>query len=80
MATKIDPRLIKHCEVADLCGVDAKTLRKWVDAGDFPRPHSTFQTTWLYDRPLINHWLETGQWLDRAKFRPKRAVKSRQGA
>lgn len=76
MATraKTDRQLINHRSVAKACDIDTETLRAWVAKGEFPRPHSTIQSTWLYDKAIIDHWLETGRWPEGAKFRTRRAA------
>ena len=72
---KAAPEFWKHAKVAELFGITPRTLRAWVLAGDFPQPHMMVRQTWFYDATIINHWRQTGQWPDRAKFRPKPRTK-----
>ena len=67
---KTDKQLINHRTVAKVLDITTETLRGWVAKGDFPRPHSIVQATWLYDKAIIDHWLDTGRWPPNASFRP----------
>ena len=69
---KVDKQLINHRTVAKACDVDTGTLRDWVARGEFPEPHCVIQSTWLYDKALIDHFLETGRWPSTAKFKVRR--------
>jgi predicted DNA-binding transcriptional regulator AlpA len=65
----ITPRLMPHKRVAALCGITTDTLRTWVAKGNFPEPHSTIGKTLLYKTDLIEHWLQTGEWLPSATWK-----------
>jgi hypothetical protein len=68
-------QLVSHRTVAKVCDIDTETLRDWVASGDFPQPHSVIRATWMYDKAIIDHWLETGAWPKEAKFRNRREVR-----
>jgi predicted DNA-binding transcriptional regulator AlpA len=61
-------RLLTHRSVAAMFDIDTSTVRKWVVAGMFPRPHSIIGRTWFYDAAVIDHYLKTGGWPDGVHF------------
>lgn len=67
--TKAKPRLMPHKQVAELCGITTEALRDWVAKGNFPEPHAIIGQTWLYKADLIEHWIETAEWLPTAVWK-----------
>jgi hypothetical protein len=62
------PELVTHREVARLFAVTPAGLRKWVDRGEFPAPHSIIACTWYYRADQVAHRLKTGKWPASVKF------------
>lgn len=60
--------LVNHRRVAEWWDVHPKTLRRWVEKGEFPLPHSEQGTYLLFDRAIIDHRLRTGLWPAGTKF------------
>lgn len=56
------PALMTHRELARRVGVSSTLLRRWVDRGVYPRPHSVVEQTWFYRVADVDHYLATGSW------------------
>jgi hypothetical protein len=70
LRTKPTTKLLTHRTVARMVDIDTETLREWVAVGEWPEPHAIVRQTWFYKSNLIDHFLETGEWLPEAKFKP----------
>jgi hypothetical protein len=62
------PRLMTHREVAQHFRVSSAGLRRWVEKGQFPLPHSRIAQTLYYREATISHRLLTGDWPDGVEF------------
>lgn len=70
-------KLLKHTRVAAMFDMAPKTLRRRVERGLFPEPHSEQRTrpdsdaglVLLYDEQVIRERMETGLWPAGTKFR-----------
>ena len=60
--------LINHRKLAKLCDVTTKTLRAYVERGQFPMPHSIVEPLWFYRLDVVEHFLQTGNWPDGLRF------------
>jgi hypothetical protein len=67
---KATPDLLTIRTVARRADLDTETIRKWVAAGEFPEPRAIIKNTWFFDARVILHWLDTGLWLESARFKP----------
>lgn len=57
-------QLLKARDVAELLGVDIKTVRRHTRAGHYPFARnlgSPQRPTWRYDRRSLDRWLDTRQ-------------------
>jgi hypothetical protein len=63
------PRLMTHREVAEHFRVTAACIKRWVEKGDFPEPHSIIVQTWFYREDTIAHRLKTGEWPKGTEFK-----------
>lgn len=50
----IMPRLVRYKEAAKLLGVSVKTVRRWVDAGELPRPVEIRGVVALVESELVH--------------------------
>ena len=66
---KAPRQLINHRDIAALFGTSARNWRRWYEAGVVPVPHQVIGTLLLYDRAVIDHRLETGEWPEGVTFR-----------
>jgi hypothetical protein len=57
-----EPLFVNHRDIAHDLGITPKCIRRWVDAGKFPLPHSHAGTFLLWRRPDYNHFVKTGLW------------------
>jgi predicted DNA-binding transcriptional regulator AlpA len=62
-------KLLQHRIVAEWLSVDPETLRRWVNEGEFPLPHSIIRKTWFYDAEMIRHYIKTGAFPESTRFR-----------
>lgn len=62
------PELMTHRQAADIFCVTSAGLRKWVEKGQFPRPHSVICQTWYYRVDVIAHRVRTGEWPHGVRF------------
>lgn len=60
--------LVNHRRVAEWWDVLPRTIRRWVDRGEFPIPHSEVGTYLFFDRAIIDHRLKTGLWPSGTRF------------
>lgn len=63
------PELVSHRGLARAFGVNASTIRCWVDTGAWPLPQCVCHSCLLYRRCDAQCWLQTGRWPDGMKFR-----------
>lgn|GEM_PF-4916069 len=70
-------KLLKHTRVAAMFDMTSRTLKRRVERGLFPEPHSEQRTrpdcdaglVLYYDAAVIQHRLDTGLWPVGTKFR-----------
>jgi hypothetical protein len=62
-------QLVNHRDVAAAFGVTTESLIRWMRKGEFPSPHSTLGTFYLFPREMIEYRLRTGKWPAGTKFR-----------
>ncbi|WP_422932227.1 hypothetical protein [Singulisphaera sp. PoT] len=70
-------RLLKHSRVAAMFDMSSRTLKRRVERGLFPEPHSEQRTrpdsdvglVLYYDAAVIQHRLDTGRWPEGTRFR-----------
>ncbi len=60
---KPKPQLITHRAVAARLGVETKTLRRWIERGDWPPPVAAVGVTLFYHVEVIDRFIATGRWL-----------------
>lgn len=54
--------LVNHRNVARAFDVTPETIRRWVEKGEFPSPHSALGSYLLFDRAVVEYRLEHGTW------------------
>lgn len=65
--------LIKHREVVERASMSLAEIKRNIDKGEWPLPHSVIERTYRWKRSIIEHWLKHGEWPEGAAFRPQRA-------
>jgi hypothetical protein len=53
-----------------MCSLTTETLREWVARGEWPEPHAVIERTWFYQKSIIDHFLEKGEWPEGTRFKP----------
>jgi hypothetical protein len=61
--------LIDHRQVARLLDKQVRQIRRWVQEGKWPLPHSVVGLLYFYRRDHVEHYLKTGRWPVGTKYR-----------
>jgi predicted DNA-binding transcriptional regulator AlpA len=61
--------LIRHKEIQARADMTLTEIKRRMEAGDWPVPHSVLDRTWRWRRDVIEHWLTTGEWPEGANFK-----------
>lgn len=61
--------LIRHKEVLARADMTLAEVKRRIEAGDWPLPHSVLDRTWRWRRDEVEHWLRTGEWPAGANFK-----------
>jgi hypothetical protein len=61
--------LIDHRKIARELGNRPQQISRWVQASEWPLPHSIIAALYFYRRDRFEHFLRTGRWPTGTKFR-----------
>ena len=61
--------LIRHKEVMARADMTLAEIKRRIDEGDWPLPHSVLDRTWRWRREHVEAWLANGEWPEGANFK-----------